>query len=100
MAIERMGHSGQVHWENAIDTIDAMNLANAGKFGKLHICPDCGGALHLHRLENQGSIWHLECVSCVYYSPNYKATVWKDKPGKHPIPVNDPVAYGDKQTTH
>ena len=99
MAIERMGHSGQVHWENAINAIDTTDAANAKKFGKLHICPDCGAALHLHRLENQGNIWHLECVSCGYYSQITKQP-FRSKPGKHPIPVNDPVAYGDKQATH
>ena len=91
MAIKRMGNSSQLQWENAINAIDSIDTANAKKFGKLHICPDCGAALHLHRLENQGNIWHLECVSCGYYSPNYKATPWKDKPGKHPIPVKETV---------
>jgi len=59
------------------------------KLGKLHVCPDCGASLHLHRLEN--STWHLECVQCGYYSANYKATVWKEKAGRHPIPVKELV---------
>jgi Zn ribbon nucleic-acid-binding protein len=91
IAIKRLSNSSQLQWENAINAIDSIDAANAKKFDKLHICPDCGAALHLHRLENQGNIWHLECISCGYYSPNYKATVWKDKPGKHPIPVKEAV---------
>jgi len=97
MAINRLSNSSQLQWENAIAAIDLSDASNAKKFGKLHICPDCGAALHLHRLENQGNIWHLECVSCGYYSPNYKATVWKDKPGKHPVPVKEPITYGEEK---
>jgi Zn ribbon nucleic-acid-binding protein len=89
MAIKRLSNSSQLQLEYAISAIDLSDASNAKKFGKLHICPDCGEALHLHRFENQGNIWHLECVSCGYYSPNYKATVWKDKPGKNPIPVKE-----------
>lgn len=63
------------------------------KFRKLHICPDCGASLHMHRF-GQENTWHLECVQCGYYSPDYKATIWKDKPGKHPFPVKE---TGSKQ---
>jgi Zn ribbon nucleic-acid-binding protein len=89
MAIKRLSNVSQLQWENAISAIDLSDASNAKKFDKLHICPDCGAALHLHRFENQGNIWHLECVSCGYYSQNYKAPVWKDKPGKHPFPVKE-----------
>jgi len=60
------------------------------KLGKLHTCPDCGASLHLHR-HGEENLWHLECVICGYYSLDYKATVWKEKAGRHPIPVKEPA---------
>jgi len=60
------------------------------KLGKLHTCPDCGASLHRQGLDN--GAWRLECPLCGYFSANYKATVWKEKAGKHPIPVKETTA--------
>ena len=64
--------------QSRIDQIQRM-------VSKLHVCPDCGASLHLHRLEKDS--WHLECLLCGYYSVNCKYPKWKEQSGKHPIPL-------------
>ena len=64
------------------------------KLAKLHICPDCGRPLHLHKVGDfvittskametsyitQGNSWHLECLHCGYCSVNYQYPEWKDQ---------------------
>lgn len=88
LSVKQLGASVDGLWDSLMrmgETVSKNAEFYNKNHAKLHICPDCGASLHLHRLEGQS--WHLECVECGYYSPNYKATVWKKKPGNHPIPV-------------
>lgn len=42
----------------------------------LHLCPDCGAALHMHHQDNS---FHLECVNCGFCSQDYDYPEWKEQ---------------------
>jgi rubrerythrin len=82
----------EAQWKNALSVIATVDAANTKKFSKLHICPDCGASLHLHRSNDsvnsdgnilQGKSWHLECPICGYYSINYLYPTWKAEGGTY-----------------
>jgi len=93
--LNRLGNWSEAQWKNALNVIDMVDTSNTKKFNKLHICPDCGGSLHLHRSNDsvnsvgniaQGRSWHLECPICGYCSINYLYPTWKEQVTHFTVP--------------
>ena len=88
--LNRLSNWSEAQWKNALGVIATVDAANTKKFSKLHICPDCGAPLHLHRVGEHvnkslgdgiwsGDSWHLECVQCGYCTTDYKYPKWKEQ---------------------
>ena len=88
--LNRLSNWSEDQWKNALGVIATVDAANTKKFSKLHICPDCGAPLHLHRVGEHvnkslgdgiwsGEEWHLECLVCGYCTTNYKYPKWKEQ---------------------
>ena len=90
--LNRLSNWSEAQWKNALGVIATVDAANTKKFSKLHICPDCGASLHLHRVNDsvksdgtigQGRSWHFECLICGYYTINYLYPTWKAEGGTY-----------------
>jgi hypothetical protein len=88
--LNRLSNWSEAQWKNALGVIATVDATNTKKFSKLHICPDCGAPLHLHRVGEHvnkslgdgiwsGDSWHLECIQCGYCTTDYKYPNWKEQ---------------------
>ena len=88
--LNKLSNWSEAQWKNALGVIATVDATNTKKFSKLHICPDCGAPLHLHRVGEHvnkslgdgiwsGDSWHLECVQCGYCTTDYKYPKWKEQ---------------------
>jgi len=89
-ALNGLSNWSETQWKNALNVIATVDIANSKKLSKLHICPDCGAPLHLHRVGEHinkltgetiwsGDSWHLECIQCGYCTTDYKYPKWKEQ---------------------
>ena len=88
--LNKLSNWSEAQWKNALGVIATVDATNTKKFSKLHICPDCGAPLHLHRVGEHvnkslgdgiwsGEEWHLECLVCGYCTTNYIYPKWKEQ---------------------
>jgi hypothetical protein len=88
--LNKLSNWSEAQWKNALGVIATVDATNTKKFSKLHICPDCGAPLHLHRVGEHvnkslgdgiwsGDSWHLECIQCGYCTTDYKYPNWKEQ---------------------
>lgn len=82
---------GLEKWMNRIiEEFKTIMAGYDGKLLKLHICPECGKSLHVHKIREPSSktmegkliedkgAWHLECIHCGFYTTNYQYPKWKE----------------------